>query len=411
MANTFITNTSKFKPFSFQEMLQPYVIYTDAYNKADEELNTLLEDAATKGFNFAPQDTAEAAAYNTIIDRIKTASDQLASGLNPQLSKEINQLNKDYRKVMLPIQQQLNKRAELAAEQRELLAKNPNLRFTKDYSTTSLKDITGSSTYNIIDLDDLYKTTAQEFSSKTSTLYRDDINPTPIKGTDYYNITTGFGYTPEEFIEGLADINSDIYKFYKKKADAIDSRTDINDSIKEEMKAAVLKGMEASSGTFKVSQVKGSYSNKNTSKMIKLADNLYELSGALYQYDEDGNLYKIGEKPKGKTSSDGASSSSSSGSSSDKKRIGRPNETVIIEFNKKGETKNTTIVGSMTGSTTVGQSVRYSDLDSNMQEEVDKYIGDDETSNYSYYIDGKKLTIIPKKITITEPEQIDTEVE
>lgn len=404
MANTFITNTSKFRPFSFQEMLQPYQIYTDAYNKADEELNTLLEDAATKGFNFAPQDTAEAAAYNTIIDRIKTASDQLASGLNPQLSKEINQLNKDYRKVMLPIQQQLNKRAELAAEQRELLAKNPNLRFTKDYSTESLKNITGSSTYNIIDLDDLYKTTAQEFSSKTSTLYRDNINPTPIEGTDYYNVTTGFGYTPEEFVEGLTNKNSDVYKFYKKKADAIDNRTDINDSIKEEMKAAVLKGMEASSGIFKISQVKGTSSDENTSKMIKLADNLYELSGALYQYDEDDNLYKIGEKPKGKTSSSGTSSSGNGSSS--KQRIGRPNNPIEIKFNRKGEVKTT----SVTEPTTVGQSKRYDEFDSNIQQEIDKYIGEDETSNYNYYINGKTLTIIPKTITITEPESIDTEL-
>lgn len=407
MANTFITNTSKFKPFSFQEMLQPYAIYTDAYNKADEELNTLLEDAATKGFNFAPQDTAESAAYNTIIDRIKTASDQLAGGLNPQLSKEINQLNKDYRKVMLPIQQQLNKRAELAAEQRELLARNPNLRFTKDYSTASLKDITGSSTYNIIDLDDLYKTAAQEFSSKTSTLYRDNIDPTPIEGTDYYNVTTGYGYTPKEFIEGLSNKDSDVYKFYKKKADAIDNRTDVSESIKDEMKAAVLKGMEASSGTFKTSQVRGNTDSSTSSKMIKLADNLYELSGALYQYDEDGNLYKIGEKPKGKTSSNNTSSSSSSGSSSDKKRIGRPDTPIAINFNRKGEVKKTSIVDPIE----VGQSIRYSDLDLNMQEEIDKYIGDDETSNYNYYINGKKLTIVPKKITITEPEQIDMEVE
>lgn len=407
MANTYITTNTRFKPFSFQEMIQPYQMYTEAYDKADAELNTLLEDAAIKGFNFAPQDTAEAAAYNTIIDRLKAASDQLAIGLNPQLSKEINQLNKDYRKVMLPIQQQLNKRAELAAEQRELLAKNPNLRFTKDYSTASLKDITGSSTYNIIDLDDLYKTTAQEFSSKTSTLYRDNIDPTPIEGTNYYNVTTGFGYTPEEFIEGLSNKNSDVYKFYKNKADAIDNRTDISTSIKEEMKAAVLKGMEASSGTFKTSQVRGNSDSSTSSKMIKLADNLYELSGALYQYDEDGNLYKIGEKPKTKTSSNNTSSSSSSGSSSDKKRIGRPDTSIAINFSRKGEVKKTSIVDP----TEVGQSIRYSDLDLNMQEEVDKYIGDDETSNYNYYINGKKLTIVPKKITITEPEQIDMEAE
>jgi hypothetical protein len=415
MANTFITNTSKFKPFSFQEMLQPYAIYTDAYNKADEELNTLLEDAATKGFNFAPQDTVEAAAYNTIIDRIKTASDQLADGLNPQLSKEINQLNKDYRKVMLPIQQQLNKRAELAAEQRELLAKNPNLRFTKDYSTESLKNITGSSTYNIIDLDDLYKTTAQEFSSKTSTLYRDNITPTPIEGTDYYNVTTGYGYTPEEFVEGLSNKNSDIYKFYKKKADAIDSRTDISNSIKEEMKAAVLKGMEASSGTFKTSPVKGTVDTDNSSlenKPMTLLNkdtegNEYYLQGTnVWKKDTSGVWNKQG------TSSDdpdNPSNPSNPSNSSSGKVVLKPNQkligkSVFTDINRGNTYANfRTFKKEMKekfGNRTVSQipisnlpvkgvAIYYDDFDPThpMARWIERYAGKDAVNEYTFYYD------------------------
>lgn len=414
MANTFITNTSNFRPFSFQEMLQPYQIYIEAYNQADAELNTLLEDAATKGFNFAPQDVEEATAYNNIIDRIKSASDQLASGLNPQLSKEINQINKDYRKVMLPIQQKLNKRAELAAEQRELLSKNSNLRFTKDYSTESLGNITSSSTYDVIDLDNLYKTTAQEFASKTSTLYRDDIEPTPIGNTGYYNVTTGYGYTPEEFAEGFTNKDSDVYKFYKNKVNEIDSRTDISPSIKNEMKAAVLRGMEASSGTFKTSQVKGRFADAPTSKMLKIGENLYELSGALYQYDEDGNLYKVGNKPTSKSTS--SSSSSASGGNSDKKRIGRPDQPISIKFNKKGEVISTEAVD-LEIVKNLGQLKNYSELldieGINMQTEIGKYIGEDDPSNYNYYVNGREVIPVPKKITITESEtsNVDTEVE
>jgi hypothetical protein len=408
----YIVLNNKFKPFSYQEMLAPIMQAQEAHDKADAEINTLLENAALNASSFGPNDTAEKAIYDDLIGRLKDASGQLSSrGINPSLKREISNINKEYRTSLLPIQKKITKRAELAAEQRKLQSSNPNIRFTKNYNDSSLSDITDNSSYEVIDLANLYKTTAEEFGSKTSTLYRDNIKPTRIKGTDYYNVTTGYGYTPEEFIEGINDTNSDIYKFYKSKADAIDSRNDIDNTTKEEMKAAVLRGMKASAGVFKTSQVKGNITSDSTptSKMIKLDDNLYELSGALYQYDEDGNLYKVGNKPTSKSTL--PSSSGASGGTSDKKRIGRPDETVIIEFNKKGKTKKTTIVGSMTGSTTVGQSVRYSDLDLNMQEEVDKYIGDDETSNYNYYVDGKKLTIVPKKITITEPEQIDTEVE
>lgn len=304
MANTFITNTSKFKPFSFQEMLQPYQIYTDAYNKADEELNALLEDAATKGFNFAPQDTAEAAAYNTIIDRIKTASDQLASGLNPQLSKEINQLNKDYRKVMLPIQQRLNKRAELAAEQRELLAKNPNLRFTKDYSTASLKDITGSSTYNIIDLKALEESAGENFGKEMSSLIRTDLESTPIGDTGYSHVTQGYGVTTNEFDllinnDNVSEITGDynnVYKAYKKHADEIDARLDLSPTIKQEMKEAIKRGMRANAGKFNTDVVKTHSSKEEREKFN------------IMSVDEDGNALATynGAVMKGKVKPDGA---------------------------------------------------------------------------------------------------------
>lgn len=408
----FLTPNTKFKPFSYQEMLAPVLAYKEAYDTADAELNTLLEDAATKGFAFAPQDVAEKEAYDNMMSKLKQASDNLASG-NVNAFKDIRNLNKEYRKTMIPIQQKITKRAELAAEQRKLLSTNPNLRFTKDYSTESLSNINDSSTYNIIDLNSLYKNVAEEFASKTSTLYRDNIEPTPIGDTGYYNVTTGYGYTPDEFVEGLTDKNSDVYKFYKNKIDAIDSRTDVSSSIKDEMKATVLRGMEASSGTFKTSQIKGKSTNDVTSKMLKIGDNLYELSGALYQYDKDGNLYKIGEKPKTSLSNKGSSSSSGSGSS-EKHRIGRPDNPITINFNKKGEVKTTKTRDLALGDD-LGQLMNYGDLSNiegvDVQSEVDKYIGQDETSNYNYYVNGREITIVPKKITITEPQTIDTEVE
>jgi hypothetical protein len=408
MANTYIVTNNKFKPYTFEEMLKPYQMYTEAYNKADTELNTLLEDAATKGFNFSPQDTAEAEAYNAILGRIQTASEQLATGLNPALSKEIQQLNKDYRKVMLPIQQQLNKRAELAAEQRELLSKNPNLRFTKDYSAASLKDITSSSTYNVIDLDNLYKTTAQEFGSKTSTLYRDDIEPTPIGNTGYYNVTTGYGYTPEDFKDafygdnGRPKTNSDIYKFYKEKVDAIEARKDISDDVKIEMANAVFRGMEASAGTFKTSQVKGRFADAPTSKMIKIGENLYELSGALYQYDKDGNLYKVGNKPTSSNQNDSPSSSDGSKNEIASQRKPRLEKRMFIKFADDNTVKEAIYDPIETAS---GIPYSYNAIKlayPHMATEIDTAISGDDNINYTYFVKGKNLHIVPKDIEIVD---------
>lgn len=272
MANIFLTPTAEFKPFSYAEMLAPIAAYQEAYDAYDTQLNVLAEDAATKAFNFAAQDTKEKAQYDSLMNRLKTSADALlANGLNADIMKEIRSINKDYRTSMIPLHQKIAKRAELAAEQRELLSSNPDLRFTVDYSTASLDNINSSSSYGIINLDKIYKDTATEFAGKTSKIQRDDFDPIPIGSTGYYNVKTGYGYTPEEFKDafygnnGSPKTDSDIYKFYKEKVDAINARTDISNDIKIEMADAVYRGMEASAGEFTTKQMAGKTGNNSSS--------------------------------------------------------------------------------------------------------------------------------------------------
>lgn len=411
MANTYIVTNNKFKPYTFEEMLKPYQMYTEAYNKADTELNTLLEDAALKGFNFSPQDTAEAEAYNAIIGKIQTASEQLATGLNPALSKEIQQLNKDYRKVMLPIQQKMAKRSELANEQRNLLASNPDLRFTVDYSTASLDGITSSSSYGIINLDKIYKDVAAEFASKTSKIQRDDFDPIPIGNTGYYNVKTGYGYTPEEFEDafygnnGSPKTNSDIYKFYKEKADAINARTDISDDVKIEMADAVYKGMEATAGEFTTKQIAG----KNVRTDGKLSDaelqalmdkapknSDFILDGTPYHKDGTGRIYKIGTEK-----DDGSSKPGSI-------KVGKPSKPIKIKI-KNGKVKSTEIID-LELERDLGATTTYDELDDIQMMEADKYIKDYGSNNFDYYIKGDYLIINPRDVATINAEQVNTEI-
>ena len=105
MANTFITNTSKFKPFSFQEMLQPYAIYTDAYNKTEEELANLdimAGDVASKLNN--PLDEELRKQYQGFQDELNTAMNDLYDkGLTPGTRKKLAGLKARYAKDLNPI--------------------------------------------------------------------------------------------------------------------------------------------------------------------------------------------------------------------------------------------------------------------------------------------------------------------
>lgn len=257
MANTYITSSTSFRPYTFDEMIKPYQMYTDAYNKTDEQLNALLENSATN-FSFMPQDVKEKAVYDDIMRKLNNLSDQLAEGLNPNVIRNIQNINKEYRIQMLPIQKKIAKREELTKQQYTMQASNPNIRFTKDYSKVGLEDITDNSSFNVINLDTIYKQTGTDFAKITSQIYNDDLDPVAIGDTGYYKVKSGYGYTPDAFITQFNTEGSDVNKFYKERVSAIKSRTDIDDDVKKEMIDAVYRGMEATAGTFSEKIVKGS---------------------------------------------------------------------------------------------------------------------------------------------------------
>lgn len=417
MANIFLKPTAKFNPFSYQEMLAPVKSYTEAYNEADAELNSLMEDASIKAFNFEPQDFEEKQIYTNIMTKLQNAAEQLnTSGLNSELIKNIQNINKEYRKTMIPIQQKINKRGELVAEQRKLQAANPFLRFSKDYSTSNLNDVTDSSTYDVVDLSKIEQLASSEFAGITSSMLK-----TPkyksILGNQYYEVTEGYGYTPEEMIEGFKNKDSKIYKFYEDILSKINlSKFDGN--TQEEIKQSVINGMMASSGKFATERVvnknfKSNSSNFNNSQLdISEIDNntYFAYNGGIYHKDETGSVYKVDKKSKNDNTGDGSPNPKSS-SKSASKRVGRPEETITISFNRKGEVKTSEITSEILGN--VGKQEQYLNLPIHMQQEVDKYIGEDSTSNYTYYISGKDLTIVPKKITVIQSQltDIDTELE
>lgn len=284
MANLYTTNTARFKPFSFQEMLQPYQIYTEAYNKVDEELNTLLEDAATKGFNFMPQDVNEKETYNNMMLKLKQASDDLLSG-NSNAFKTISNLNKEYRKTMIPINQKITKRSELVKEQRLLQKANPYIRFDKDYSTESLNNITDASTYNTYDLSTIYTNAAKDTASLIAGLHREQVGtPTRIEGTDYYSIISGYGFTPDEWDENMQDKDSALYKYVqtaKEKA----TKGISNTSIKSEIEAGVEETIRNNIGKFESYRIQGT----NQTQIDKLTRE-QDLFDYMYDEDENGNL-------------------------------------------------------------------------------------------------------------------------
>lgn len=105
MANSYITSTSRFKPYTFAEMLQPVQIYTEAYNEVEDELanlDVLAGDVAGKLNNPKDKELVDKAlAFQT---ELNTAMNNLyTNGLNADTRKQLAGLKAKYTKELNPI--------------------------------------------------------------------------------------------------------------------------------------------------------------------------------------------------------------------------------------------------------------------------------------------------------------------
>lgn len=294
MANVYGALSTRFKPFSFDEMIKPLLLAQEAYDKADDELTLLYEDAATKAFNFAAQDGKEKAMYNSIMNKLKVASDALHSG-DKSVFRDINNINKEYRQTMIPIQMKLAKRAELIKEQRDKQAANGKLRFSVDYSKESLDNINDSSTYDTINLDDIYKTVGTEFAGIASSYVRNDLPLERVGNTDHYVHTSGLGFTKEDVDDafygnkGKPNTNNPIYQYYNQKETEIDAMSGIDSTTKADMKKTIREAIVSNAGTFK-SQVLTDPYYKHAKDHLRDTDKKENIELVSFNSDDPNNI-------------------------------------------------------------------------------------------------------------------------
>lgn len=102
----YIVLNSKFKPFSYQEMLAPIMQAQEEHNKIEEELGNLdimAADIAAKLTN-NPEDKELRDLYNSFNVELNKASDELSTrGLNPQTRKNLIALKTQYAEKLNPI--------------------------------------------------------------------------------------------------------------------------------------------------------------------------------------------------------------------------------------------------------------------------------------------------------------------
>lgn len=205
MANIYTTNTPRFRPFSFQEMLQPYQIYTDAYNKTEEELANLDVMAGDVASKLSSTDDAELAQKATAFqeDLNKTMNELYNKGLNPTTKKQLAKLKARYTNEMNPIneaykayqtdQQYL---AKMAVEHPEILIEGAG-RSVSDYMHGKAPQMRSVNT------DDLMNEALNLAKTQAGRTYRES-GWTPTAGGRFLERTTEIGLNDVDFNNALA---------------------------------------------------------------------------------------------------------------------------------------------------------------------------------------------------------------
>lgn len=204
MAANYIVINSKFKPFSYAEMLQPVQMATLAHQEVENE----YADLATKANvwdEMANEQTDPYAykMYKTYSNDLEEQAGQLArEGLTPASRQNMLKMKQRYSSDIIPIEQAYKRRQELVDEQRKLLAQDNTLMFDRNASMLSLDDLIKNPqlTYQSYSGATLAKQVGTAAQNLAKEMRENPRKWSSILHGQYFETMMRKGYTPEEII-------------------------------------------------------------------------------------------------------------------------------------------------------------------------------------------------------------------
>lgn len=207
MANYSFISNAKFRPFSYQEMLQPLQAYTNEYNTIQEGMGELSTKAGVfERLANEQTDPKTYAMYKQYSNDLAKQAESLAKqGLTPASRQGLIDMKRRYSSEIVPIEQAYKRRQELVDEQRKLQAQDSTLLFDRPASTLSLDELISNpalspQSYSGALLSKQVGTAAQNLAKEVRE------NPRKwrtILGNQYYETIMQKGFRPEEIMQAV----------------------------------------------------------------------------------------------------------------------------------------------------------------------------------------------------------------
>lgn len=140
MANRSITYKETFNPFSFERYLQPILLYEQAYNNVNSQIEQLtLESAEWEKLADSAVDQDSYEKYKSFANALQLEAENLAiNGLSPQSRSSLLSLKKQYGTNIAPLSEAWTNREKAAQLQNQQSITDPTIRFEQSAYDTPL---------------------------------------------------------------------------------------------------------------------------------------------------------------------------------------------------------------------------------------------------------------------------------
>lgn len=140
MANRSITYKETFNPFSFERYLQPILLYEQAYNNVNSQIEQLtLESAEWEKLADSAIDQDSYEKYKSFANALQLEAENLAiNGLSPQSRSSLLSLKKQYGTNIAPLSEAWTNREKTAQLQNQQSITDPTIRFEQSAYDTPL---------------------------------------------------------------------------------------------------------------------------------------------------------------------------------------------------------------------------------------------------------------------------------
>lgn len=186
---------SKFKPFSFQELLQPALMATEAHEKRQEQYDKLMEDSSKWGEQLDPSSQAYDM-WKSFQDEITQAVDSLSSqGLTISNRKALSNVRKSYGNKIKAIEEADKRMQAQATLRQQMYAKDNSIEYKNNLNIDDF--LHGKSGNNESLSGATMRAETADMASKLGQSIYSNPSFSKVMGGSYWQIAQANGYSPD----------------------------------------------------------------------------------------------------------------------------------------------------------------------------------------------------------------------